>query len=207
MKGLCLAAAGAAWVMILGSSAPPPSAPQRTALTPAATLESDDRLFAALNATATPAVEPEPVSPGERKKVEPVTAESPVKSTGAVSIVVSIPQQKAYVFKGGILVATSAVSTGKRGHETPAGRFRILQKKVEHYSSRYDNAPMPYMQRLTSYGIALHAGRVPGYPASHGCIRLPRGFAKRLYRMTGTGTAVTVTRERPGSAKEALRLS
>jgi lipoprotein-anchoring transpeptidase ErfK/SrfK len=124
-----------------------------------------------------------------------------------VKVVVSIPLQKAYVFQDGELVATSPVSTGKRGHETPAGTFRILQKKVHHRSSKYDNAPMPYMQRLTWYGIALHAGRVPGYPASHGCIRLPRSFAKKLYGMTDYGTSVTVTKRRPKSAEEALNLA
>jgi lipoprotein-anchoring transpeptidase ErfK/SrfK len=122
-------------------------------------------------------------------------------------VVVSIPLQRAYVFDDGALVASSPVSTGKRGHETPAGTFRILQKKVRHRSSKYDNAPMPYMQRLTNYGIALHAGRLPGYPASHGCIRLPWGFAKKLYGLTDHGTKVTITRSRPKSAEDALRLA
>ena len=122
-------------------------------------------------------------------------------------IVVSIPQQKAYVFREGELYATSPVSTGKRGHETPVGTFRVLQKKVHHRSNKYANAPMPYMQRLTSYGIALHAGHLPGYPASHGCIRLPRHFAKKLYGITDHGTKVTVTKRKPKSAEEARRLA
>ena len=92
-----------------------------------------------------------------------------------------------------MLVATSLVSTGKRGHVTPTGTFHITQKQVFHRSNRYSNAPMPYMERLTSSGIALHAGHLPGYPASHGCIRLPLAFAKRLYRMTSFGTVVAVT--------------
>jgi lipoprotein-anchoring transpeptidase ErfK/SrfK len=111
------------------------------------------------------------------------------------------------VFEDGDLVATSPVSTGKKGHETPVGTFLILQKKVHHRSNRYGNAPMPYMQRLTWQGVALHAGSLPGYPASHGCIRLPRSFAKKLYRLTDYSTSVTVTRERPASAKEALTLA
>jgi hypothetical protein len=110
-----------------------------------------------------------------------------------VRVIVSIPQQKAWVFKNGALIASSPVSTGKRGHATPAGTFRILEKKVTHHSNRYSNAPMPYMQRLTTYGIALHAGHLPGYPASHGCIRLPRSFARKLYGLTDYGTRVTVT--------------
>jgi len=126
---------------------------------------------------------------------------------GDIKVVVSLPQQKAWVFRGGALIATSPVSTGKRGHETPAGTFPILQKQVHHRSNRYSNAPMPYMQRLTAYGIALHAGALPGYPASHGCIRLPHAFAKRLYGLTGPGTRVTVTRARFRSAAVAARLS
>jgi lipoprotein-anchoring transpeptidase ErfK/SrfK len=87
------------------------------------------------------------------------------------------------------------------------GRFPILQKQVHHRSNRYSNAPMPYMQRLTGYGIALHGGALPGYPASHGCIRLPHAFARRLYGMTGPGTRVTVTRARPRSVAAAARLA
>jgi lipoprotein-anchoring transpeptidase ErfK/SrfK len=121
-------------------------------------------------------------------------------------IVVSLPQQKAWVFDNGKLVDTSPVSTGKRRYETPAGTFPILQKKVHHRSNKYSNAPMPYMQRLTWSGVALHAGHVPGYPASHGCIRFPRKFAKRLYGLTDFGTKVTITHQRARSADAALAL-
>lgn len=123
------------------------------------------------------------------------SAPEPEPPAGALKIVVSIPQQRAYVFKAGALVASAPVSTGRKGHPTPVGTFRILQKDVHHRSNIYSNAPMPYMQRLTSYGIALHAGPLPGYPASHGCIRLPWAFAKKLYAMTDMSTRVTVTRE------------
>ena len=118
-------------------------------------------------------------------------------------IVVSLSQQKAFVYKAGALLAASPVSTGRRGHETPTGTFPILEKQVHHRSNIYSNAPMPFMQRLTAYGIALHAGHLPGYPASHGCIRLPWGFAKRLYGLTGSGTIVTITRGRVKAAKAA----
>jgi hypothetical protein len=123
-----------------------------------------------------------------------------------VRILVSLPQQKAWVFDNGKLVDTSPVSTGKRRYETPAGTFPILQKKVHHRSNKYSNAPMPYMQRLTWSGVALHAGHVPGYPASHGCIRFPRKFAKRLYGLTDFGTKVTITHQRARSADAALAL-
>ena len=97
------------------------------------------------------------------------------------------------VYRDGALIAASAISTGSLGRETPTGVFTILEKKVMHRSTTYDNAPMPYMQRLTSKGIAIHAGDLPGYPASHGCIRLPNEFAKLLYGVTEVGTPVMIT--------------
>lgn len=112
---------------------------------------------------------------------------------GPVLVAVSLATQRAIVYRNGIPIGVSTVSTGKPGHETPAGVFTILQKRVEHYSNLYDNAPMPYMQRLTWGGVALHAGRLPGYPASHGCIRLPLEFAKLLYGVTQLGLTVVVT--------------
>jgi lipoprotein-anchoring transpeptidase ErfK/SrfK len=121
-----------------------------------------------------------------------------------VLVVVSLDSQHAFVFRKGELWDSTAVSTGKKGHATPTGEFPILQKKVDHRSSLYDDAPMPYMQRLTWDGVALHAGRVPGYPASHGCIRLPKDFAKKLYGITNfSSTVVVVTKEGLGSANEA----
>lgn len=112
---------------------------------------------------------------------------------GPVLVVVSLATQRAVVYRNGIPIGVSTVSTGKAGHETPTGVFTILQKKVEHYSNLYDDAPMPFMQRLTWDGVALHAGRLPGYPASHGCIRLPLAFAKLLYGVTRLGLTVVVT--------------
>ena len=110
-----------------------------------------------------------------------------------VQITVSIPDQKAYVYRGGTLIAVSTVSTGRPGHETPVGEFEILQKNVDHRSNLYNDAPMPFMQRLTWDGIALHAGHNPGSPASHGCIRLPKAFARDLYALTDLGGLVSVT--------------
>jgi lipoprotein-anchoring transpeptidase ErfK/SrfK len=107
-------------------------------------------------------------------------------------VVVSLPQQLAHVYRNNVRIGVSTVSTGKPGHETPTGVFPILQKRKEHYSNLYDNAPMPFMQRLTWDGVALHAGRIPGYPASHGCVRLPKAFAQKLFGATGHGTIVVV---------------
>ncbi len=136
---------------------------------------------------------PQPVAPEPARAPVAATAEAP---EAPLRVVISLPQQKAYVFRSGFLVASAPVSTGRPGHPTPVGTFRILQKKLRHVSNIYSNAPMPFMQRLTNYGIALHAGELPGYPASHGCIRLPWGFARKLYDMTDRATLVTVTRDK-----------
>lgn len=109
-----------------------------------------------------------------------------------VSVVVSIADQRAYVYRGQTLIAVSSVSTGKDDKPTPTGTYPILQKKVDHKSNLYDSAAMPYMQRLTWDGIALHAGRNPGYAASHGCVRLPVAFARRLFEITSLGSTVTI---------------
>jgi hypothetical protein len=111
---------------------------------------------------------------------------------GPLLLVVSLDEQRAFVYRNGVLTGVTTVSTGKKGHETPTGVFTILQKNKDHYSNIYDNAPMPYMQRLTWGGIALHAGGLPGYPASHGCIRLPSEFARLLFEVTSTGMTVVV---------------
>jgi hypothetical protein len=116
---------------------------------------------------------------------------------GPVEIVVSIPLQLAYVYRGGTLIGAATVSTGMPGHETPTGRFSVLQKRETHFSNLYDNAPMPFMQRLTWSGVALHAGAIPGQPASHGCVRLPKTFASKLYGVTGLGTTVLIVDEAP----------
>lgn len=112
---------------------------------------------------------------------------------GPITAIVSLAVQRCYVYRNGIIIAVSTVSSGKQGHRTPTGVFTILQKHIDHKSSIYDAAPMPYMQRLTWDGIALHAGNLPGYPASHGCVRMPMAFAKLLYGETKTGMTVVVT--------------
>jgi len=116
-----------------------------------------------------------------------------------LKIVVSLNKQRMYVYRGTKQLFTSRVSTGKRGYSTPAGVYSILEKRRWHRSNIYSGAPMPFMQRLTWSGIALHAsGHVPRRPASHGCIRLPRSSASELFKKTTVGAHVIVTREETG---------
>lgn len=112
--------------------------------------------------------------------------------SGPLAVIVSLPTQRAYVYRNGVRIGISTVSTGRPGYETPSGVYSILQKHREHYSNLYDNAPMPYMQRLTWDGLALHAGGLPGYPASHGCVRLPTKFAEQLFAATTPGSIVVI---------------
>jgi len=113
--------------------------------------------------------------------------------TGPVVIVVNLPEQLLYVYRNGVRIGRTTISSGKAGHRTPTGIFIILQKSVAHTSTIYKGASMPYMERLTWGGVAIHAGNLPGYPAAHGCVRLPLDFAKRLYTITTDGTMVIVS--------------
>ena len=115
-----------------------------------------------------------------------------VAPEGPMLVIVNLATQRAVVFRNGVPFAATTVSTGREGRETPTGIFTVLQKEVVHHSKTYDNAPMPFMQRLTWKGIALHAGNLPGYPASHGCIRLPAKFAQLLYSETNLGMTVVI---------------
>ncbi|MCX7305186.1 MAG: L,D-transpeptidase [Hyphomicrobiales bacterium] len=114
---------------------------------------------------------------------------------GPVLIIVSVPDQLVHVYRNGIRIAASTCSTGKPGHSTPTGVFKILQKDKHHRSSTYNNAPMPNMNRLTWSGVALHAGNLPGYPASHGCVRLPLEFSDLLFGITKLGMTVVIADE------------
>lgn len=111
---------------------------------------------------------------------------------GPVVLVVSLPQQRVHVYRNGVRIAVSTISSGRRGYETQAGVFPIIERQAEHYSNKYDNAPMPFMLRLSYDGTALHAGHLPGYPASHGCVRLPLAFAEQLFGTVRRGTVVVV---------------
>ncbi|HEX5123791.1 MAG TPA: L,D-transpeptidase [Rhodanobacteraceae bacterium] len=117
------------------------------------------------------------------------------KAMGPMAVIVSLTEQRAYVYRNGILIAVSTVSTGKKGHETPTGVFTILQKDKDHHSKKYDNAPMPYQERLTWDGIALHAGGLPGFPESHGCVHLPTKFAELLFGATNMGMTVVIAEQ------------
>src|SRR3954454_2540059 len=124
------------------------------------------------------------------KPTEKVPAQEVEK--GPLHIVVSIADQQISVYDDGALIARSSVSTGVSDHPTPSGVFSIISKQRWHRSNLYSDAPMPYMQRITWSGIALHAGVLPGYPASHGCIRLKWDFAIRLWHLTKRGTRVII---------------
>lgn len=115
-----------------------------------------------------------------------------VDASGPTEVVVSLSDQMAYLYRGNTLVAVSTISSGTEKNPTPTGIFPILEKKTMHRSRKYDNAPMPFMQRIDKYGIALHAGHLPGYAASHGCIRLPAKFAARLFTTTDIGSRVLI---------------
>ena len=115
--------------------------------------------------------------------------------SGPMAAVVSLTEQRVYVYRNGLPVGISTVSTGKPGHETPTGVFTILQKDKDHHSSIYNAAPMPYQERLTWDGVALHAGGLPGYPESHGCVHLPTEFARVLFDATHMGMTVVIAQE------------
>jgi hypothetical protein len=188
--------------LLLGTASPPTDPPEAV----------PQSQFAGRNLIATPAA----AHPHDVLRVTaavthdnfgPPPAPNPPPPNEGMRLVVSIPNQMLYVFDHGELVMTAPVSTGRKGHSTPVGTFQILQKKRFHRSNLYGDAPMPFMQRLTWGGVALHAGHVPGYPASHGCIRLPRGVAQQLYGLTDFDTWVTVIGEAPESPEAALALA
>ena len=115
-----------------------------------------------------------------------------IPASGETKVVIDTLTQLFYVYRDGRLVGVTTVSTGKKGKETPLGFWAVMSKKVKGFSRKYDNAPMPFMQMYDSAGIAFHAGANPGYPASHGCVRLPLKFAERLYGLTKVGTKVII---------------
>lgn len=111
---------------------------------------------------------------------------------GPVLVYIDLSRQLATVYRNGVRIGVSTISSGKDGYETPTGVFTILQKDKDHRSRTYDNAPMPWQQRLTWKGVAMHAGNLPGFPASHGCVRLPMAFAKKLFTITPMGGTVVI---------------
>lgn len=148
---------------------------------------------------APPVRQPRAVSRKKTKKPrdegqQQAKKEAPKAIKGPLTIVVSIGEQRVRVFDQTTKIAESPTSTGTKAHPTLTGVFSVIQKERMHYSNLYANAPMPYMQRLTWSGTAMHTGVLPGYAASHGCIRLPNSFAARLWTMTKLGTRVIVAR-------------
>ena len=115
-----------------------------------------------------------------------------IAPSGPVLVYVDLTRQRATVYRNGVRIGVSTISSGKEGHETPTGVFTILEKNVIHHSKTYDDAPMPFQQRLTWMGVAMHAGNLPGFPASHGCVRLPMEFAKKLFTVTPMGGTVVI---------------
>jgi hypothetical protein len=118
-----------------------------------------------------------------------------IAPAGPILVVVSLGEQRAYTYRNGVLIGRATISSGKKGHETPTGVFKTTFKHADHRSSIYNNAPMPYTQRFTSDGVALHAGGIPGYPESHGCVHLPSAFAKLLFEAAPVGMTVVVANE------------
>lgn len=179
----------------VSSSQPKPAAAKPAAPKPATAVRPT-----AAKATAAKPSTPKPAS---RKPTTPPTSWPSLKPgqfrwmpelspQGPVVVVVSLPEQLVHVYRNGVRIGVSTISSGMPGFETGTGIFPILERETEHYSNLYDNAPMPYMLRLTWSGTALHAGHLPGRPASHGCVRLPKAFAQLLFDAVRRGTVVVI---------------
>jgi hypothetical protein len=121
--------------------------------------------------------------------------------SGRISMVVDLSAQRAFVYRSGKLIGISTISSGKPGHETPDGTFTVLQKDRMHHSNKYEDAPMPFMERLGWDGLALHGGHPGEFPASHGCVRLPMGFAAALFKENTRGMQVVITGAAPSRAE------
>ena len=141
-----------------------------------------------------------PVPPRSQLRTNEYTWHPENSPRGPVLVVISLPEQQAYVYRNGFLIGRTTISSGRAGHRTPTGVFTVLEKQRKHYSSIYKGAAMPYMERLTWSGIALHGGQLPGYPDSHGCVRLPKEFSELLFGVTRVGTTVVVANESSDSA-------
>ena len=140
-----------------------------------------------------PAPQPEqPRVKHVRKAQKPIVIKETAKPKGPLLISISIEEQRLKIYDSNGLYAETPISTGMRGHSTPMGVFSVIGKEKFHRSNIYSGAPMPYMQRITWSGVAMHAGVLPGYPASHGCIRMPMNFAVRMYGWTRMGARVVI---------------
>lgn len=160
--------------------------------TPAVRARQFITILAALSALSTPP-KAEIVASAATESVDLIRS---LSTTGPMVAIVSLADQRVNIFDANGAIMQAPVSTGQLGHETPAGLFSVIQKEAEHYSNLYDDASMPFMQRITWSGIALHAGALPGRPASHGCIRMPLAFAEQLFSLTRLGMRVVISRSR-----------
>ena len=162
------------------------------AATPAAALETFEAKMEASDAASQARVDryeafgPKRLRPGQYLWRDVPSAAGPER------VVISLSDQLAYLYRGDSLVAVATISSGRYPRPTPTGIFSVRGKKPMHRSKKYDNAPMPFTQFIDQYGVALHAGYNPGQPASHGCVRLPMAFAKKLYTVTDIGTPVYI---------------
>jgi len=178
MRGLALAASGALALMV-------------PAIPAVASIETVEAKTEASNAAAMARFHAEEVF-GEKQPKAGQYLWRKGSFDGKPRLVIGLTDQRAYFYRGDALVAVAAISTGTEKHPTPKGIFTILAKQPMHRSLKYENAPMPFMQQFDQYGTALHAGHNPGYPASHGCVRLPADFARKLYGITSVGATVMI---------------
>src|SRR6202163_239000 len=137
----------------------------------------------------------DPAGATRRREAQPVETVASRPAGTPLMAIVSLSNQRVTIYDADGWILRAPVSSGHTGYETPAGIYSVIQKEAEHYSNLYDDASMPFMQRITWSGIALHAGVLPGYPASHGCIRMPYAFAERLFDLTKMGMRVVIVRE------------
>ena len=162
------------------------------ALNPALALETYEAKVEATDAASQARIDMlEAFGPKELRPGQYLWRDVPADA-GAERVVISLSDQLAYLYRGSELMAVATISSGEPGRDTPTGIFAVRSKKTMHRSRKYDNAPMPFAQFIDEYGIALHAGFNPGVPASHGCVRLPSSFAKKLYSVTDVGTPVFI---------------
>lgn len=142
-------------------------------------------------------------TPGDHLKAGQFLWQPELAPSGTVTMTIDLAHQRAYVYRDGVRIGATTISSGKPGYETPTGIFAILQKDRDHYSKKYHHAPMPYDLRLTWEGVSVHGGHLPGYPASHGCVRLPIAFSRVLFNEASLGMTVTIT-DRQSAANDGL---
>lgn len=161
-------------------------------------------IMAAAQAKATPfwgAKAPAPYeTPTQNLKHGEFTWAPQLAPEGPILVVVSLDEQRAYAYRNGVEIGATTISSGKKGHETPTGVFHTFLKDKDHHSSLYHNAAMPYTQKITHDGVALHAGGIPGYPESHGCVHLPSEFARLLFGVAPKGMTVVIASKRTAPA-------